>query len=420
MTSEEKHSQNPAHHARRSVSRRRFLEMAGMAAAGLLVSRCAPDLVDDAVEIAPATAVPEATQAVVDQAVVEAEAAATASVATATATAAAESAPSTGASNQVAIATVKDYDRKRIYDAIRDMLDDLGGLGDVVRPGDRVALKVNLTGGLGNNGPAGLSPMESFVTHPEVVRALGSLVRDAGAKEVLIVEAVYQWGSYVEWGYEEIAKDIDATLIDLNATDPYADFVNVKVPGGSEMYQDYVFNPILQEVDAFMSVAKMKCHWVAGVTHSLKNLFGLVPARFYKLSEEHSHRSEFHGPTDETAGQRVPRIIVELNRARPIDFALVDGVLTTEGGEGPWIQPFGPIAPGVLFAGKDPVATDAVATAAQGFDPTAPGMTEPFVRGENHLNLAAAAGLGTNRLDEIDVLGAAIEDVVTKFRPCVI
>jgi len=417
MTSEKKHSQDRMPCARHSLSRRRFLEIAGMAAAGLLVSRCAPEPADDAVEVAPATAVPEATQDVVTQ--VAAEAAATETM-TPVATAAAESVLSMGASSQVAIATVKDYDRKRIYNAVRDILDDLGGLGDVVRPGDRVALKVNLTGGLGNNGPAGLSPMESFVTHPEVVRALGSLVRDAGAKEVLIVEAVYQWGSYVEWGYEEIAKDIDATLIDLNAPDPYADFVNVKVPGGGEMYQDYIFNPILQDVDAFMSVSKMKCHWVAGVTHTLKNLFGLVPARFYRLSEQDSCRSEFHGPSDKTAGQRVPRIIVELNQARPIDFALVDGVLTTEGGEGPWIQTFGPIAPGVLFAGKDPVATDAVATAAQGFDPTAPGLTEPFVRGENHLNLAAAAGLGTNRLDEIDVLGAAIEDVVTKFRPCVV
>jgi len=237
MARENKNSQVQATPVRRSVSRRRFLEMAGMAAAGLLMSRCAPDIADDAVEIAPATAVPEATatQEVVAQVV--AEAAATETVTpVATATAAAESVPSTGASTQVAIAAVKDYDRKRIYDAVRDMVDDLGGLGDVVRPGDRVAIKVNLTGGLGNNGPAGLSPMESFVTHPEVVRALGSLVRDAGAQEVLIVEAVYQWGSYVEWGYEEVAKDIDATLIDLNATDPYGDFVNVKVPGGGEMY----------------------------------------------------------------------------------------------------------------------------------------------------------------------------------------
>jgi uncharacterized protein (DUF362 family) len=287
----------------------------------------------------------------------------------------------------------------------------------VVRPGDRVAIKVNLTGGLGNNGPAGFSPMESFVTHPEVVRALGGFVRDAGAKEVLIVEAVYQWGSYTEWGFEDAAKAIDATLIDLNSTDPYDDFVNVSVPGGGEMYEDYIFNPILQEVDVFMSAAKMKCHYTAGVTHSLKNLFGLVPARFYQLSAQHSHRSEFHGPTNETAGERVPRIIVELNKSRPIDFAFVDGIMTTEGGEGPWISTFGAVTPGVLFAGKDPVATDAVATAAQGYDPTTPDYVEPFVRGRNHLNLAVEAGLGTNQLDEIEVVGASIEDVVHPFKP---
>ena len=69
--------------------------------------------------------------------------------------------------------------------------------------------------------------MQSFVTHPEVVRALGALVLDAGAAEVYIVEAVYQWGSYTEWGYEDAAKDIGATLIDLNSPDPYDEFVDV-------------------------------------------------------------------------------------------------------------------------------------------------------------------------------------------------
>jgi uncharacterized protein (DUF362 family) len=188
------------------------------------------------------------------------------------------------------------------------------------------------------------------------------------------------------------------------------------VPGGGELYESYIFNPLLAEVDAFMSVAKMKCHWVAGVTHSLKNLVGLVPARFYQLSSQHSHRSEFHGPSDETAGQRVPHIIVELNKARPVDFALIDGVLTTDGGEGPWIQGFGPVAPGLLLAGKDPVATDAVATACQGFDPAGADLVPPYVRGLNHIALAAAAGLGTNRLDEIEVLGPSVEDVVTPFK----
>jgi uncharacterized protein (DUF362 family) len=427
MTS--KHKTERAEETYRRVSRRRFLEMAGAAAAGLLIAGCAPGTggaetggadptaTTGAAEVAPTAAPP--TAAVENTATAEATVAAEATATAAPTQVPATAAP-TGLSSKVAIATAQDYDRAGTYTKIRDMLDDLGGWGDVVRPGDTVAIKTNLTGGLGNNGPAGLSPMESFVTHPEVVRALGALALDAGAKEVLIVEAVYQWGSYVQWGYEDIAKDIGATLIDLNSPDPYDDFIDVAVPGGGEMYETYIFNPILQEIDVFMSAAKMKCHWVAGVTHALKNLFGLVPARFYQLNPQHSHRSEFHGPSDKTAGQRVPQIITELNRSRPVHFALIDGIKTTEGGEGPWIQTFGPIAPGVLFAGKDPVATDAVATAAQGFDPTALDYVEPFVRGRNHLNLAAAAGLGTNRLSEIEVTGAAIEDVKVDFRPCVV
>lgn len=393
------------------VSRRRFLEMVGAAAAGLLVSRCAPD---DPVrpsepvptDVAPATATPAtvapatATQAPV-------------AVAETTAT----STPSSSAVSQVAIGQATNYDRELIRTTLRDMLDDLGGLDDVVGSGDRVVIKTNLTGGIANKGPAGMAAIDTFVTHPEVVRALVELVRDAGAREIFVVEAVYEWGSYVEWGYEEAMKDLDVTLVDLNATEPYNDYVQVAVPGGSEIYSEYTFNPILAETDAFMSVGKMKCHNSAGVTHALKNLIGLVPARFYQLSAQHNHRSEFHGPTEESAGFRLPRIIVELNKARPINLALIDGILTTEGGEGPWIRGVAPIAPGVLIAGKDPVATDAVATAAQGFDPTASAMTAPFVRSENYLQLAADHGLGTYRLDEIEVMGAGIDEVKIDFKP---
>ena len=171
-------------------------------------------------------------------------------------------------------------------------------------------------------GKPSLNPIESYLTHPEVVRALGELVLDAGAKELLIVEAVYEWDSYVVWGYEDLAADLGATLIDLNATDPYGDYVKVAPPGGGVIYPEYIFNPILYDIDVFMSVAKMKCHWTAGVTHSLKNLFGLVPAQFYRLSTQHNYRSEFHGPTDETAGHRVPRIIVDINKSQSHPFLL--------------------------------------------------------------------------------------------------
>jgi len=280
-----------------------------------------------------------------------------------------------------------------------------------------VAIKTNLTGGTYWEGKTWNRPaVDTFVTHPEVVGALGKLVLDAGAKELYIVEAVYQWESYTLWGYEAVAKRLGATLIDLNDAAPYPDFATTPVPGGSTFYNAFIFNHILEEVDTFMSVSKMKCHWVAGVTHTMKNLFGLIPHRFYELNAGDGYRSALHGPNDETAGQRVPPIIVDLVRARPLHFGLVDGIRTTEAGEGPWIEGTKPLRPGVLIAGKDVVATDAVASAAMGFDPMAAAGSTPFIRGLNHLQLARDLGLGTNRLEEIEVLGPSIKDITTRFR----
>jgi uncharacterized protein (DUF362 family) len=367
----------------KTLTRREFLQVAGLTA-GVLLAGCGPKPTPSA----PQTVAPAAPG------------------------------DATGAKKaQVAIAQAKEYDSKVLYDKIRDMLDSLGGLGDIVRPGARVAIKTNLTGGTYWEGKTrGLPGVDTFVTHPEVVRALGKLVLDAGAKELYIVEAVYQWESYTLWGYDDVANELGATLIDLNATDPYSDFAKTPVPDGGKLYNEFTFNHILEEIDTFMSVSKMKCHWVAGVTHTMKNLFGLVPLQYYRLGEQDGHRSALHGPSDETAGQRVPQIIIDLNRARPLHFGLVDGIKTTESGEGPWIEGVRPLEPGVLFAGKDVVATDAVATAAMGFDPTAAMGSTPFIRGLNHIQLAHDLGLGTNRLEEIEVLGPSIKDVTTKFR----
>src|SRR5512143_2036348 len=85
---------------------------------------------------------------------------------------------------QVAIAKVASYEPKLVRQQVETLLDSLGGLGEVIHRGDRVAIKVNLTGGIGTGSLPGIRPIESFVTHPQVVQALGELVRDAGAKEL--------------------------------------------------------------------------------------------------------------------------------------------------------------------------------------------------------------------------------------------
>lgn len=316
----------------------------------------------------------------------------------------------------VAIGQTKTYARESVEQQVAAIIEQLGGLGDVVKAGDRVAIKVNLTGGVTSGQLAGVSPVESFITHPEVVRALVKQVQAAGAKEVFIVEAAYEWESFTRWGYEALARDLNVTLVDLSEPKPYKDFVEAVVGAGSFIYPQFTLNPLLTDVDVFMSVSKMKNHYLAGVTHTLKNLYGLVPYRLYRLNNSDRYRSAFHGAAQETQ-TRLPRIIVDINRARPIHFSLIDGIKTMQGGEGPWIEGVSALAPGLLIAGKQALATDAVATAVMGHDPAGDYPNSPFIRCDNHLNLAAAAGLGTNRLAEIEVRGAAIDTVRTPFKP---
>ena len=322
---------------------------------------------------------------------------------------------SSSLTTRVALAQAKSYDPTLIKQKIMDLLESIGGLEDLVKPGFRVALKVNLTGGMHFSPPTGFTAPESYVTHPEVVKALGELILDAGARNLYIVEAVYDQESFPAWGYERVAKEIGATLIDLNAPDPFPDFV--RSPTGSDwfIYQDFLFNPVLNEIDTFISVAKMKCHFNCGITLSMKNLVGLVPYTYYRLSDDHWWRSAFHGE-GEQAYTRLPRVILDINRARPIDLALIDGVMTAEGGESPRGS-FRPIQPGILVAGKNSVATDSVATAAMGFDPLASPPTPPFIRADNYLTIAEYIGMGSNDLRNIQVIGASIDDVEFNFEP---
>ncbi len=88
-------------------------------------------------------------------------------------------------------------------------------------------------------------------------------------------------------------------------------------------------------------------------------------------------------------------------------MTIIDGIETVSGGEGPWIQDLAVQQPGLLLAGRNPVCTDAVATAVMGYDPMAARSTGPFA-GDNHLAMAASFGLGTNDPKEIEVLGTPL------------
>lgn len=104
----------------------------------------------------------------------------------------------------------------------------------------------------------------------------------------------------------------------------------------------------------------------------------------------------------------MPRVTVDLTAARPIHLAIIDGISTVAGGEGPWQKTCRPVHAGVLIAGTNCVTTDAVSTAIMGFDPMADRGTAPFEKCDSTLKLAEQMGLGTRDLKRIEVLGMPI------------
>jgi uncharacterized protein (DUF362 family) len=319
-----------------------------------------------------------------------------------------------GTPSTVAIVKAATYDRVLVKQQVQAVLDAIGGISALAH-GKKVAIKVNLTGGVSYDPLPGWLETETYLTNPEVVRALLELLSDAGATDVAIVEAAYEPESWVKYGYSTIYQATNSRIVDLTECAPYPSFTKIYSSTSPYFFPDFTVNPILTEIDTFISVSKMKCHNIAGVTHSIKNLFGLVPYRFYNALYGGAWRSDFHG---ETPGTQIPGVIVDLHSARPVNLALIDGIMSMDGGETPRIEYNNhAIQPGLLIAGKDPVATDAVATACMGFNPLIEHPNAPFLNGVNHLALAARRGMGTNNMQNINVIGEQIADVWVPFQP---
>lgn len=308
-----------------------------------------------------------------------------------------------------------DYDPATVRRALQAVLDSTGGLAGIVKPGARVAIKVNLTGGAVWAGPYVTPPTEVFVTHPEVVKALCEFLRDAGASKIYVVEGIVEPESWPVFGYTEAVKDTGAELVDLNWYAPFSGWAAASPGTDPLVYESFTFNPALTEIDTFISVPKLKTHYTAGVTLAMKNLVGIGPVGYYRREEGQTYRSAMHGGLEDGVDKRLIRVIMDLNRARPVHYSLIDGIWTCEGGEGPWQKTMQQVKPGLLIGGTDPVAVDAVGTAVMGFDPASEDRAGPFIRSENYLRMAADMGLGTHRLEEIGMVGAKIEDVRMNF-----
>ncbi len=310
---------------------------------------------------------------------------------------------------QVAVTQALDYSNPSlIKQKVQHLFEALGGISDVVKAGDIVAVKINLTGGssyANNSKLQGYDITEAMWTHPTVLRAVCELLLDSGvtADDLYIVEALYDVASYNNFGYKDVQDDLGIQMVNLNKAAPYADFMEKETGENHFNYSSFTLNRILDEVDVYVSIPKMKQHYDAGVTHTMKNQVGIVPLSYYGTS----YRVQLHtGNGFQNIRTYLPRSIIDLNLARPVNLGVVDGIINAEGGEGVWNATFVPAEYHLLLAGKDPVATDSVCSHQMGNDPEADKFQLPGGdQSDNYLLLANQIGMGTNTLSEIELVG---------------
>ncbi|NKB70265.1 MAG: DUF362 domain-containing protein [Candidatus Latescibacteria bacterium] len=324
-------------------------------------------------------------------------------------------------------------------------LDQSGrSIRDVVEAGDWVLLKVNIVTNRGNSNSAYFN--DGFehpgqITDLRVVRSvIGYLVDNVGPRRITIAEGGAEsprkgepgfptnavddgWSvtypefddlSYLkileEFGGPSMTTQVDTT--DLN----YTSFRRDPVPGGAiqrlgvrrldydgaqfGFHQEgtgsfrsdgyFMPEPIL-DADKVISIAAMKTT-IYGTTLGIKNYVGTLASGAYgdgTSKRQHYQNNPEHGYLD-------------LFSYNPAAYTVIEGLWGTEGDGPQWGQN---VQHNVVVVGADPVATEAVANIAMGFNPL----------DLEALYLAAAKGFGTLDLKRIEVAGRRPETVQHHF-----
>jgi len=263
-----------------------------------------------------------------------------------------------------------------ILDSIRKALDFIGGIDDIVKPGNLVLIN-----------PSWVAPPverdAGCITIPEVPRALADIVKELGARPVIAessavgvdTEKVIQSS-----GYREL-REMGYEVINLKKT-PHLD---LPIQNG-KVFEALPCWELVQQADVVISVPKLKTHDQTEMTCAIKKLKGLLTDQGKKGMHQ---EGLFEG-------------VVDLITAVKPKLAVVDAIICQEG-----IGPiFGkPVEMNLIVAGKDLVAVDSTCARLIGYDP-----------GDILLTVnAAARGVGVMDPDQIEIVGEPLDAVKRRF-----
>ena len=229
-------------------------------------------------------------------------------------------------------------------------------------------------------------------THIDTLRALVQTLKGMGAKRITVAErsgpGMPTKDVMEKKGIFALAKELDFEVINLEEAKP-EDWVHVR-PKDSHWKDGFLFPRIYAEAESIVQTCCLKTHQFGGhFTLSMKLAVGMVP----RVGQ--AYMQELHS----SPHQR--QLIAEINTAFSPDLIVMDGVdAFINGGpaKGTLVQA------GVVLAGNDRVAIDAVGVAILRSLGTTPEVSRGRIFEQDQIARAAELGLGVKSADQIQLI----------------
>lgn len=283
--------------------------------------------------------------------------------------------------SKVAIVKCDNYKLELLESALEELLFPLGGLEELIKPNQKVFLKLNLV--------MKKNPEMGATSHPALVEVLVRKIQQLGAVPILgdspggpYTPAALK-NVYKGCGIEEVALKTGAILnydtSQINLAHPEA-----------RLLKNVTLAKALMGADVIISLSKLKTHGMTLFTGAVKNLFGAVPGLL--KAEYHLNMPNLNDFSD---------MLIDVCTLVKPHLSIMDAVIGMEG-NGPTAGR--PKKIGAILASLDPFALDVTATTLVGIKP----LTVSTIQKARERNLCS--GL----LKDVELVGFPLEKLLIK------
>src|SRR5437660_10331197 len=221
-----------------------------------------------------------------------------------------------------------------IEGAVRDILEQIGGMASVLKGAKIAILKPNLV--------AGRNAETGSTTSFALLKAVAEEVRACGAEPVLCETPGTEFdrdATYTILGVEQFCQENGICIVKVDPEGGEQDWIELR-PEGARRLRRFRIPRILTEA-RLINLPVLKTHVVSAMTLGMKNPMGILPR---------PDRRSMH-----TFG--IDQSIVDMNRGIKPDLTIVDGSVGQDG-EGPLYGDKADLQ--LLVAGRDSLTVDLV------------------------------------------------------------